>query len=115
MRTTAIIHVVRHDCALRTCGGVIGDKSHVFYRATCKDCGAFKDEHIRVVLEEYWVRKHRHDCPQRPGATAHMSQPSPKADLSCANCGSIASECTDQDEGYAWWQCMECGMEWREP
>jgi hypothetical protein len=44
-----------------------------------------------------------------------MSQPSPKADLSCANCGSIASECTDMDQDYAWWKCMECGMEWREP
>lgn len=44
-----------------------------------------------------------------------MSQPSPQAELSCANCGSIASECTDQDLGYAWWRCLECGMEWREP
>lgn len=70
MRSTAIVHIVKHDCALRVCGGVGGDRPHSFYRATCKDCGAFKDEHIRVVLEDYWVRDHRQKCPKRPGAVA---------------------------------------------
>ena len=69
MRSTAIIHVVRHECALRACGGVGGDRPHAFYRATCKDCGTFKDEHIRCVLTDYWVREHRHACPNRPGAS----------------------------------------------
>jgi hypothetical protein len=69
MRTTAIIHVVKHECALRVCGGVSGARAHSFYRAICKDCGAMHDDHIRTVLEEYWVRSHRQDCPKRPGAS----------------------------------------------
>ena len=69
MRTTAIIHVVKHECALRVCGGVSGARAHSFYRATCKDCGAIHDDHIRTVLEDYWVREHRQQCPKRPGAS----------------------------------------------
>ena len=68
MRSTAIVYVSREDCPLRTCGGIGGDRPHAFYRATCKDCGEVSDDHIRCVLEDYWVRTHRQSCPKRPGA-----------------------------------------------